>query len=161
MWWILCSCYVHIDHKKMNKPQLLPMWEDIQKLNSFLTTEIDKCAAVLKSDLDVRDSWQRLSRATLTGIIVFNHKRDGEAERMLISEYSQRDVKPHFKVFHGNCRLTCLFIPPICLLASVVIYSTHLSLSLQNLGWDGGCPTTTRTFCKTAQGSTKAGLREI
>jgi len=79
---------------KMNKPQLMPLTEDIQKLNSYISAEIDRCTEALKSDLDVSDNWQKLSKATLAGIIVFSRKRSGEAERMLISEYSQKDVNP-------------------------------------------------------------------
>jgi len=79
---------------KMNKPQLLPLTEDIQTLNSFIATEIDRCTEALKSDVNVVDNWQKLSKATLAGIIVFNRKRAGEAERMQMSDYSQRDENP-------------------------------------------------------------------
>ena len=80
--------------KKMNKPQLLPLTEDIQTLNSFIATEIDRCIEALKSDVNVVDNWRRLSKATLAGIIVFNRKRAGEAERLQISDYNQRDENP-------------------------------------------------------------------
>ena len=66
--------------KRMNNPQLLPLTEDIQKLNSFMTEEIDTCTKALKSDV-------RVSFTTLAGIIVFNRKRAAEAERMLTTEY--------------------------------------------------------------------------
>jgi len=79
---------------KMNKPQLLPFTEDIQKLNSFLIGEADRCVNELKSDKNVVDNWQDLAKVTLAAIIVFNRKRAGEAERMLLDDYNARDVNP-------------------------------------------------------------------
>ena len=79
---------------KMNQPQLLPLTEDIQQLNRFLVSEMERCSAEIRSDTSITDNWQMLAKVTLTAMIVFNRKRAGEAERLLLQEYMKRDVNP-------------------------------------------------------------------
>ena len=76
---------------KMNKPQLIPLTSDIQMLNQYIAAESKKCQAQLESDTDA-ESWQTLARVTLVSVILFNRRRAGETERLLLNEYNKRST---------------------------------------------------------------------
>jgi hypothetical protein len=40
------------------------------------------------------ENWQNLARVTLVAIIIFNRRRAGEAERLLVSDYERRNKNP-------------------------------------------------------------------
>jgi len=69
---------------KMNKPQLIPLTGDIQKLNQYIAAESKKWQDQLQSNTDA-ESWQALAKVTLASIILFNRRRTEETERLLIS----------------------------------------------------------------------------
>ena len=76
---------------QMNKPQLLPLTVSIQKLNNYLNQERTRLQEQLQSSTSV-ESWYELAKVTLTATILFNRKRAGEAERMLLTDYYKRNV---------------------------------------------------------------------
>jgi len=79
--------------EKMNKPQLLPLTEDIQKLNDYLRKESVRLHELLKTSPS-SDCWSELAKVTLAATVLFNRRRGGEAERMGRTEYSQRNTNP-------------------------------------------------------------------
>jgi len=74
---------------KMNKPQRLPLTEDLRKLNLALNADIAMFQNSLTEQVEAKN-WQYLAEATLAKMILFNRKRSGEAERMLIESYKNR-----------------------------------------------------------------------
>lgn len=74
---------------KRNKPIDLPIHEDVKKLHSYLTMEIKKLKTQLENGFSYI-SWMKLSKCILTSIQLFNRKRAGEIERLLISDFDNR-----------------------------------------------------------------------
>ncbi|XP_070403971.1 uncharacterized protein [Nothobranchius furzeri] len=76
--------------KKWNSPQILPLSGDIKKLQDYL-----KCLEVVHkknlSDQPSQKSWSELSQITLTQLILFNRRREGEVSRMELNTYLQRN----------------------------------------------------------------------
>nr|XP_022296603.1 uncharacterized protein LOC111106281 isoform X2 [Crassostrea virginica] len=70
--------------KKYNKPLLMPLVEDVKKLNCYLEKE----ARRLCSDADPC-LYNELAQVCLAQIILFNRRRSGEAERMTLSAYKE------------------------------------------------------------------------
>lgn len=74
-----------IQDNKYNKPQLLPLVEDVVRLNKALEKKaIDLCIAIKEN---AYENYAELSKVTLAQIILFNRKRSGEAQRMTIKNY--------------------------------------------------------------------------
>jgi hypothetical protein len=79
--------------QKMNKPQMLPLTEDIQTLNRYINEESKKCMELLEAGASP-ETWTNLGKLTLVAIILFNRRRGGEAERLLLGNYLQRNKTP-------------------------------------------------------------------
>jgi hypothetical protein len=67
---------------KYNKTQLLPLVEDVVKMNNFISDRAEK----------VRNSWTvnsyaEFAKLCLAQVILFNRKRSGEAQRMTVECY--------------------------------------------------------------------------
>jgi hypothetical protein len=77
----------------MNKPMLFPLAEDIQKLNGFLNSESARLQSELQSSPS-SETWSELAKVTLTATVLFNRRRGGEAERMLVKDYMSRNKNP-------------------------------------------------------------------
>ena len=78
---------------KMNKPQLIPLTEDIQKLHTYLSEESKQLLRALECSVDAV-TWQALAKITLVRTLLFNRRRAGEAERLLLTDYSERNQDP-------------------------------------------------------------------
>ncbi|KAJ8043636.1 hypothetical protein HOLleu_10822 [Holothuria leucospilota] len=72
-----------------NKPQNLPLGEDVVKLNRHLKKVAQDNAEKLCKDPSDTSAWYELSKATLCQLIVFNRRRAGEVERLLVEECSK------------------------------------------------------------------------
>ncbi|XP_032423904.1 uncharacterized protein LOC116723252 [Xiphophorus hellerii] len=78
-----------LHQKKWNTPQILPLSEDIKKLQDHLKN----LQVVYKrnlTDKPTAKSWSELAQVTLTQLILFNRRREGEVSRMELSTYLQR-----------------------------------------------------------------------
>jgi len=75
---------------KMNRPQRLPLTEDLQKLNECLNKDIEHHSKLLCDKVNV-NSWYELAECTLAKVILFNRKRSGETERLLVESYTGRN----------------------------------------------------------------------
>ncbi|KAM4592751.1 uncharacterized protein PAE49_003226 isoform 2-T2 [Odontesthes bonariensis] len=76
--------------KKWNSPQILPLSEDIKKLQDHLKCleEVHKNNLI---DQPSQKSWSALSQVTLAQLILFNRRREGEVSRMELNTYLQRN----------------------------------------------------------------------
>lgn len=75
--------------KKWNKPRLLPTTEDVMKLNKYIKTCADKAENKLRNKFD-QSSYDTLSKSLLLQIMLFNRKRVGESERLLLQDFHKR-----------------------------------------------------------------------
>ncbi|XP_073781211.1 uncharacterized protein isoform X2 [Danio rerio] len=76
--------------KKWNSAQILPLAEDIRKLQKHLKylEEVNKQEL---NDHPSKSSWSDLSQVTLSQLILFNRRREGEVSRMEVKTYLQRN----------------------------------------------------------------------
>ena len=73
---------------KWNRPELLPLTEDLKKLQMCLDSAIASKKAELETNPSAR-SYKEFSEALLARIILFNRRRQGEAGRMTVEGYNQ------------------------------------------------------------------------
>ena len=73
---------------KWNRPELLPITEDLKKLQMCLDSAIASKKAELEASPSPR-SYKEFSEALLSRIILFNRRRQGEAGRMTVEGYHQ------------------------------------------------------------------------
>lgn len=69
-----------LESNKYNKPKLLPMVEDIVKINKYISK---RCAELEQSS----DCYREFCNLVLAQIILFNRKRSGEAERITVQNF--------------------------------------------------------------------------
>ena len=74
--------------KKMNSAELLPLTEDLLKLNKYLSTEIQVFQVLLQHNPCETVAWIKLAKATLAKIILFNKRRGGEPGKMTLKQYA-------------------------------------------------------------------------
>lgn len=86
---ISSSALATLHTRKMNGTELLPLTNDLVKLNKFLNISIDQAKCHLIQDPDYR-KWNRLASLVLSKIILFNKRRSGETSKMTVSHYSSR-----------------------------------------------------------------------
>ena len=75
-----------LHQRKFNKPVVLPLAEDVKLLHDYLAKKAEKCSQRLSNEPSSA-VWNELSKVTLTQVIIFNRRRGGEAERLLLSTY--------------------------------------------------------------------------
>ena len=78
-----------LSERKYNRPQLVPIAADIQKLSNFLDQKAKLCLEELKSDAEDKTStWMQLCSTLAVTLVVFNRKRVGEVQRwpLLLSQ---------------------------------------------------------------------------
>lgn len=89
--------------KKRQKKVVLPTTTDISKLYNYLK----KIRQSNYGKLIIRfsyNAWLNLAKATLVTILVFNRRRAGETERILVKEFNSRqaiDEKTNFELFES------------------------------------------------------------
>lgn len=69
---------------KFNRPQILPLVEDVVLLHKYLN---DRTKEVQSSDLSVEQKYRDMAAICLTRVILFNRKRSGEAQRIKLENY--------------------------------------------------------------------------
>ena len=74
-----------LSHSKFNKPSILPLAEDVNKLQMYLKTAASQLQqSLMEGD---QNAWTQLCKVTLTQVVLLNRRRGGEAERMLVAAY--------------------------------------------------------------------------
>ncbi|KAJ8046141.1 hypothetical protein HOLleu_04717 [Holothuria leucospilota] len=75
-----------LEKRKFNKPQMLPLGEDVVKLSRHLREISKKHSEILHANSSDNGAWYILAKATLAQLILFNRRRSGEVERVLLEE---------------------------------------------------------------------------
>lgn len=75
-----------LSDKKFNKPQDIPLTEDLVKLVTKIRTEMSTLSG--QNELN-QSNFRRLSELTLARIILFNKRRTGESSRVSIEDYQK------------------------------------------------------------------------
>ena len=75
--------------RKFNKPDLLPVTEDLEVLRKHLLQKIVTCTETLKAAPTIQN-WGELAETTLCRVITFNKRRGGEVSKMLLSSFVER-----------------------------------------------------------------------
>ncbi|KAF5281925.1 hypothetical protein FQR65_LT14451 [Abscondita terminalis] len=75
--------------KKLNVPQLLPITDDLRKLNCYIDCKIEELKLKILEDCNW-NHFNRLATLTLSRIILFNKRRAGEASKMTVEQYCSR-----------------------------------------------------------------------
>lgn len=73
--------------RKKQKDVLLPSTEDVKQLMTYLTDERQKCYKKIEEEGFSFKTWKDLASYTLIFMQVFNRRRPGEMERVLITDY--------------------------------------------------------------------------
>nr|CAI5850589.1 unnamed protein product [Callosobruchus analis] len=73
------------------KKVALPSKEDIKKLYIHVKTICEKSVSILKEAFN-RAAWIKLGQATLIFLMLFNRRRAGEIERLLVENYESRET---------------------------------------------------------------------
>ncbi|XP_033106341.1 uncharacterized protein LOC117108440 [Anneissia japonica] len=76
-----------LNKRKRNKPKVLPLADDLKKLNAYLDNHIDKHEEALKKDHTSTKDWLELSQGLLARVSLFNKRRSGETERLNLEDY--------------------------------------------------------------------------
>lgn len=81
-----------LSERKYNRPQLVPIAADVQKLLNFLDQKAKLCLEELKSDAEDKTStWMQLCSTLAVTLVVFNRKRVGEVQRLRCCDYDKID----------------------------------------------------------------------
>lgn len=75
--------------RKFNKPNMLPLSEDILKIQSKLSEVMEENKKLLISG-ENKVAWKTLAEVTLSKLILFNRRRSGEVQRILEVDFTKR-----------------------------------------------------------------------
>jgi hypothetical protein len=87
------SARLTLQDRKENKIKLLPLTSDVIKLNKYLCDISDESMDKLinvESRCGIEITWRELAEATLSHIITFNRRRQGEVSKMTLLQYNSR-----------------------------------------------------------------------
>lgn len=75
--------------RKFNKPNMLPLSEDILKIQSKLSEVMEENKKLLISG-ENKVAWKTLAEVTLSKLILFNRRRSGEVQRIQEVDFTKR-----------------------------------------------------------------------
>ena len=87
------SVHAHrtLTENKRNKPKRLPLAEDILRLTSYLKETSEEQRKILKEEAsDSFTAWKSLNELTLTQVMLFNRRRQGEMSKMSVDDFNSR-----------------------------------------------------------------------
>lgn len=79
------------ENKRRQRKIVLPSKSDIQKLYTYAKNVCDNAIEVLREKFDL-NAWKRLSEGSLILLQMFNRRRAGEIERLLIENYENQET---------------------------------------------------------------------
>ncbi|XP_070826723.1 uncharacterized protein [Chaetodon trifascialis] len=79
-----------LQQAKWNKPQVLPFTQDVSLLHKFLASECAKCMKDLEENPN-NITFGNLAKVTLTQVVLFNRKRQGEVSKMEFQAFTSRN----------------------------------------------------------------------
>lgn len=80
-----------LETRRWNKPQLIPLTEDLQILNKHLSSVQANSIEVIKNDKFDETAFKDLATSTLSSIIVFNRRRQGEASKLTLAHMDPKE----------------------------------------------------------------------
>ncbi len=76
---------------KRNNPEVLPTSADVVKMSEYLQETRGNCMQDMRDDAnDERAAWSSLNEITLTQVIMFNRRRQGEVSKMKTVDFEKR-----------------------------------------------------------------------
>jgi hypothetical protein len=78
-----------LNSNKFNKPQLLPVTEDLKRLKNYLDEEMKKLIAQIKESVTAT-SYRALAEVALGKILMFNFRRSAEASQLTVLRFQER-----------------------------------------------------------------------
>lgn len=87
-----------LSEAKRNNIKAIPLSDDIALLSNHLNSESSKTKEKLenaKDTFEIKANWERLEQITLTQIIMFNRRRQGEASKMTVEDYIKGKDQRH------------------------------------------------------------------
>ncbi|KAJ8286468.1 hypothetical protein GJAV_G00039570 [Gymnothorax javanicus] len=80
------------EDSKWNKTDMIPLTKDVMKLLKFLKSMEEEAKERLSAGPDPKE-YRKLSESVLSQIVLFNRRRQGEAARMLLMTYRDRNTE--------------------------------------------------------------------
>lgn len=77
--------------KKRQNVDKLPSKEDVRVFSDFLTREREACFQELTANFS-NATWVKLSELTMASVIVFNRRRVGETQNILVADFDKREL---------------------------------------------------------------------
>ena len=78
-----------LECRKWNKPNLLPLTEDLLKLKVHITEVQRNAMKVLATEKSNLKEWRMLASSTLASLILFNRRREGEPSKLDIDTFKR------------------------------------------------------------------------
>ncbi|XP_033116898.1 uncharacterized protein LOC117116888 [Anneissia japonica] len=78
-----------LQSSRRNRPNLLPLAEDLKNLANYLQDNRLYNEMALREDPCSTKNWQEFCHLTLTRVSLFNKRRSGETERLLLDDYKK------------------------------------------------------------------------
>lgn len=92
---VSAAAYRTLEESKWNSPLLLPFTEDVKLLHSYLDEKEQDYRNALSNESSAQN-WSKLAKVTLTQVILFNRRREGEVSKMSLSAFILREKSdPH------------------------------------------------------------------
>lgn len=86
---ITCLAHQTLQKRKRNRPNLIPLADDIKKLTHHLKGHMETYEENLKKDPSSTKDWLELCQSTLASVSLFNKRRSGETERLLLDDFKK------------------------------------------------------------------------
>lgn len=82
----------NLEENKWNKSNALPLTEDVITLQKYLKDLEDESKAKLEQNQPDYTAWHNLCESVLAQIIIFNRRRQGEAAKLLVETFQNRNT---------------------------------------------------------------------
>lgn len=86
---ITCLAHQTLQKRKRNRPNLIPLADDIKKLTHHHKGHMETYEKNLKKDPSSTKDWLELCQATLASVSLFNKRRSGETERAVLDNFKK------------------------------------------------------------------------
>ncbi|XP_052001011.1 uncharacterized protein LOC127656636 [Xyrauchen texanus] len=88
--YISAGALTTLKEAKWNTPQIIPFTQDVKVLHAHLEKKHKQFLSKLRNCPSAK-SYSALAKVTLTQVILFNRRREGEVSRMLLAAFKSRD----------------------------------------------------------------------
>lgn len=86
---------------RRDKPEIIPSTDDVERLATYLDRERTACYKALSKQYSAKD-WTRLVHLTSISLLVFNRKRVGDTQNLLVREYTNREIVNNTKTISSR-----------------------------------------------------------